>query len=117
MKEGEISGIIEIGLSRYAILLCEGRTEPIVSSIDEVKNQLMEQLTEEQTQEAVARVFEKLKEETRVDNYITNTTTGGVSQTSGTNFSSWSGKTGHSQPHTGTEAAVKESPFLKTRTS
>lgn len=86
LKEGEISGIIEIGLSRYAILLCEGRTEPIVNSLKEVKTQLMEQLTEEQSQEAVARVFEKLKKETRVDNFITNTTTGGISRTSGTNF-------------------------------
>ncbi|MFK7778286.1 MAG: peptidylprolyl isomerase [Gimesia sp.] len=86
LKENEISGIIQIGLSRYAILLCEGRTEPIVSSIDEVKNQLLEQLQEEQAQEAVARVFARLKEETRVDNYITGTTTGGISQTSGTNF-------------------------------
>lgn len=86
LKKGEISGIIQIGLSRYAILLCEGRTEPVVSSIDEVEKQLVEQLTEEQSQEAVARIFEKLKKETRVDNYITNTTTGGVSQTSGTNF-------------------------------
>lgn len=87
LKEGEISGIIQIGLSRYAILLCEGYTEPVVTSIDEVKNQLLDQLAEEQAQEAVARVFDKLKKETRVDNYITNTTTGGVSQTSGTNFS------------------------------
>ncbi|QDV48232.1 peptidylprolyl isomerase [Gimesia fumaroli] len=87
LKEGEVSGIIQIGPSRYAILFCEGRTEPVVTDINEVKNQLVEQLTEEQTQEAVARVFAKLKEETRVDNYITNTTTGGVSQTSGTNFS------------------------------
>ncbi|HBL47160.1 peptidylprolyl isomerase [Gimesia sp.] len=87
LKEGEVSGIVQIGLSRYAILLCEGRTEPIVSSLEEVKNQLVDQLTEEQTQEAVARVFAKLKEQTRVDNYITGSTTGGVSQTSGTNFS------------------------------
>ncbi|QDU12009.1 peptidylprolyl isomerase [Gimesia aquarii] len=87
LKEGEISGIIQIGLSRYAILKCEGRTEPVVTSIDEVKEQLLDQLTEEQTQEAVARVFDKLKRETRVDNYITNTSTGGVSKTSGTNFS------------------------------
>ncbi|KAA0133319.1 peptidylprolyl isomerase [Gimesia chilikensis] len=86
LKEGEISGIIQIGPSRYAILMCEGHTDPVVTNIEEVKSQLIEQLTEEQTQEAVARVFAKLKEETRVDNYITNTVTGGVSQTSGTNF-------------------------------
>ncbi|WP_298865892.1 SurA N-terminal domain-containing protein [uncultured Gimesia sp.] len=87
LKEGEISGIIQIGPSRYAILLCEGRTDPVVTDLSEVQNQLVEQLTEEQTQEAVALVFKKLKEDTRVDNYITGTTTGGVSQTSGTNFS------------------------------
>jgi len=61
LKEGEVSGIIQIGLSRYAILLCEGYTEPVVTSIDEVKNQLLDQLAEEQAQEAVARVFDKLK--------------------------------------------------------
>ncbi|MFH1302550.1 MAG: peptidylprolyl isomerase [Planctomycetota bacterium] len=101
LKENEVSGIIQIGLSRYAILLCEGHTEPVVTNIGEVKNQLLEQLNEEQAQEAVARVFKKLKDETRVDNYITNTTTGGVSQTSGTNFTPGSVKPAIGSPDQG----------------
>lgn len=77
MKPGEISGLIEIGTSKYAILKCEGHTEPIVTDIKEVWNELYAQLEKEKTQTRVADVFETLKKQTRVDNYLTNRSTGG----------------------------------------
>src|SRR5262249_52148714 len=89
LKEGEISGIIDISVPearRYVILLCEGRTVPIVKSIEEpgIRKEVLNQLTEEKTQVAIAKVFEKLKKDAQVDNFLTNTSTRGVAQASGT---------------------------------
>ncbi|MGH7201023.1 MAG: peptidylprolyl isomerase, partial [Planctomycetaceae bacterium] len=84
LQPGEISGIIHVGPSQYVILKCEGHTKPTVTDIEEVREILHEQILEEKVQASVAQVFEQLKEETRVINYVTNQTTGGVQQTSGT---------------------------------
>ena len=83
LKPGEISPIVQVGPSRYVIIKCEGHTEPVVT-LNEVRERIMEDLQEEKTQVAVAKVFEQIKKETRVDNFLTNVSTGGVQQTSGT---------------------------------
>ncbi|MBM4076016.1 MAG: peptidylprolyl isomerase, partial [Planctomycetes bacterium] len=36
LKEGELSGVVQVATGRYMILKCEGRTEPIVTDIEEV---------------------------------------------------------------------------------
>lgn len=77
LKEGEISGVIQVGMNQYIILKCEGRTEPTVTDIAEVQDILMQELREEKVQESVAKVFERIKSEARVDNYVTGVTTGG----------------------------------------
>ncbi len=82
LKAGEVSAIIEVG-SRYVILLCEGRTEPVVKNIKEVEDELYEHLKEEKRQKSVARIFEKLKEDATIINYLTNTRSQGVRQVSG----------------------------------
>jgi foldase protein PrsA len=76
LKEGEISGLIELQAGRYAILKCEGRTEPVVSSMDEVRDQLYEELHEQKTQQTVAKVFDSIKKKAQVDNFLTKTSTG-----------------------------------------
>jgi len=76
LKEGELSGVVEIATGRWVILKCEGRTEPVVTDIETVRNSLVDQLTEAKTQQAIGKVFEKIKEQTRVDNYLANTSTG-----------------------------------------
>jgi foldase protein PrsA len=89
LKEGEISGIIDVSAPdarRYVILLCEGRTVPIVKTINDpgIRKEVLNQLQEEKTQIAVAKVFERIKKEAQVDNFLTNTSTRGVAQASGT---------------------------------
>lgn len=76
LKEGEISGVIEIGVNQYAILKCEGHTKPMVN-YDEVKETLYQDVQEQKVQEAVAQTFKKIKERARIDNFLTNTSTGG----------------------------------------
>jgi len=55
----------------------------VVNDIAQVEEPLRQQLEEEKTQAAVAEVFKKLKDNARVDNYLTRTTSGGVQQTAG----------------------------------
>ena len=81
LKTGEISAVVQIddALSQYVILKCEGRTEPVVTELDDqVRAELADQLKKQKTQEQVAKVFESIKKETRVDNHYTNTSTGGT---------------------------------------
>lgn len=66
LEEGQISGIIDVSTPearRYVILLCEGRTTPIVKSMNEpqIREQCHKILEDEKTQVAVAKVFERLK--------------------------------------------------------
>jgi foldase protein PrsA len=77
LKEGEISGVIQVGLNQFIILKCEGRTEPTVTDLKEVEDILKQELHEEKVQQAVAKVFQKLKDEARVDNYLTGISTAG----------------------------------------
>jgi len=86
LKEGEISPVIEVGSGQYVIILCEGRTEPLVTSMQEVERVLYDAIVERKKQESVAAVFQKLKDEARVDNFLTQQTTGGkkFSATTGT---------------------------------
>lgn len=76
LKAGEVSGLIQVATNRYAILYCEGQTEQLVTNPQDVQTELYEQLVEEKTQMKVAEVFQQLRDTTRVDNYLTNTTTG-----------------------------------------
>lgn len=76
LKEGELSGIVQLGTGRYVILKCEGRTEPVVTDIEEVRDSLYDQLKETKTQEAVGKVFEQIKKQTKVDNYLTGMVSG-----------------------------------------
>jgi len=77
MKVGEVSPVIQVAEKRYVILKCEGFTEPVVKDIREVWDDLYGQLMEEKTQKAVAKVFEDVRDRSRVDNFLTNKSTGG----------------------------------------
>lgn len=76
LKEGEISPVVQLAENEYVILKCEGHTEPVVTDIKTVWNDLYNQLTEEKSQEAVAAVFEGLKSRAQVTNHLTRKTTG-----------------------------------------
>lgn len=89
LKPGEISGLVQLptpGAPRYVVLFCEGQTEPVVTpdKISLVRDEIEAQLKKEKIQESVAKVFQKLKEETRVINYLTSTSSGGIQPAAGT---------------------------------
>lgn len=81
LKMGQISPVIEVAPGRFIILKCEGRTDPVVTNMDEVRDVIYEELKEQKTQASVAKTFEQIKKETIVDNYLTQTSsraTGGA---------------------------------------
>ena len=81
LSEGEVSAVVQIEDGEYVILKCEGRTEPVVTEIQDVWEDLMAAQKEELTQKAVAATFEALKAKSEVINYLTGETTRGAVQT------------------------------------
>ena len=77
LKPGEISPTVQLTPNQIIILKCEGMTTPAVTDIKEVESILIEELREEKTQLAVNQTFKRLKEEARVDNFVTRSSTGG----------------------------------------
>ncbi|QDT39106.1 peptidylprolyl isomerase [Stratiformator vulcanicus] len=79
LKLNEISGIVQLpmpGATRYVILKCTGRTEPIVTDLALVRDEIVEQIRKEKIQEAVANIFTELQKSTLVVNYLTHEQTG-----------------------------------------
>ncbi|MBV11534.1 peptidylprolyl isomerase [Rubinisphaera sp.] len=114
LQPGEISGLIQVG-NRYVILKCEGRTEQVVTDIKDVENDLRAQLQEEKTQERVAVVFDDLKKQTRVDNYLTNTSTGGSNTAQNTSYTNQIQQTGSTLPGADAQAVQPASGTTLTK--
>jgi foldase protein PrsA len=70
-EPGEISGVLQVGPSQYAILKFEGFTEPVDHDMADVQAQLQADLTEREVQKMVGETFEKLQSAARVDNSLT----------------------------------------------
>ena len=97
LKSNEISGVIEVEPNRFVILKSEGRTEPVVTDIEEVRNTLYDELKETKVQVSVAKLFEQIKKNTIVDNYLTQTSNRPERTAAGT------GPSGVVQPVSGTK--------------
>lgn len=76
LKAGEVSSVIQSG-QQFIILKSEGMTEQVVSGIEEVQDQLIAELKEEKTQRAVADTFDRVRESAKIENFLTNKTSGG----------------------------------------
>jgi len=76
LQPGEISGLIEVAAGNYVILKSEGVTEPVITKLDEVRDQLVDELKERKVQENIAKVFARIKEQTPVHNLLTGAVSG-----------------------------------------
>lgn len=68
-KDNQLSGIVQVG-STYVILFYEGRTTPIKTSLEEVKDLLYRDIHEKKLRVEMAKTFDKLKEDSHVDNFL-----------------------------------------------
>jgi parvulin-like peptidyl-prolyl isomerase len=70
-KDNRLSGIVQVG-GTYVILFYEGRTTPIQTTFEEVKDLLYRDIHEKKLRVAMAETFDKLKEDSHVDNFLAN---------------------------------------------
>ncbi len=72
LSPGEISGIFQYE-GKYVILFCEGLTEPVQVSKDEVRKDLHDDIYEKKVALAMAQYFQQLKDAAQIDNYLAGT--------------------------------------------
>ncbi len=73
LKEGELSGIIQVG-EQFIILRCEGLTEPIDVDFETVRDELHADLLEKKLRVAMSQYFDRLQENATVINYLSGKT-------------------------------------------
>jgi hypothetical protein len=72
LKDGEMSGIIQVG-EKFVILLCLGHTDPIPKKFEEVKPNIYEDLYEKKLRIEMAKAFDMMTESARIENFLANT--------------------------------------------
>lgn len=73
---GELSGIIQVG-DKFVILRCEGHTEPVKVSFEEVKPMIYEDLLEKKLRIAMSQEYDRLMETAQIDNFLASTSQSG----------------------------------------
>lgn len=69
LNKGDISGIIAAG-DKYIVLRCQGRTEPLVSDISAVRDELISEISERNQRLAMAAEFDRLKASAKIYNVL-----------------------------------------------
>lgn len=69
LKAGELSGLIGTG-DTYVILYCLGRTDPVVSSIDEVRDELHEELFERALRIKMGKEMQRMLTDAKTQSFI-----------------------------------------------
>lgn len=72
LKPGELSGVVQVG-SRYVILFCQGRTEPVGVRFEEVRDEVYRHVYEKRQRLAMAERFQQLQESATIDNHLAGT--------------------------------------------
>ncbi len=72
LKQGEISGIIQIN-EFYLILFCEGYTKPITRDFEEVKTEIQRDLFEKKLRVEMAKAYNGMIESARIENFLAGT--------------------------------------------
>lgn len=76
LKPGQISGIIQAG-NQSIILYSLGLTKPVITNIEDVRDELVKELHEKKLRLAMADEFERLRDNAQIDNFLANTTQAG----------------------------------------
>lgn len=76
LEPGALSGIIATG-DKYILLRCQGRTKPLVSDPNAVRDELIRDIREKKERLAMAKEFDKIKQTAQIDNFLTGTTQDG----------------------------------------
>ena len=74
LAEGELSGIVMVGPSKFVILRCEGLTKPVDVNFEQVREQIHAEIYQKKLWLAMGDHFENLQREAAVDNILAGTT-------------------------------------------
>ena len=77
LKAGELSKVVQVG-KHWIILMCLGRTEPVVTDFDVVKEELYKHILEKKMRLAMSETFQQLREQAQIDNYMVGTSQPGA---------------------------------------
>jgi len=69
LKTGDLSDIVVTG-DKYILMYCVGRTKPIVSKLDDVRDQLIKDLQETKFRDMMSKTFDDLRTRAQIDNYL-----------------------------------------------
>jgi parvulin-like peptidyl-prolyl isomerase len=72
LQPGQLSGIVQMG-DKFVILRCEGRTERLDVSLNDVRDILYGDLYEKKLRIEMSEKFATIRENSRVDNYLAGT--------------------------------------------
>lgn len=72
LRVGEISPLVQVG-EHWVILYCLGRTEPVVTDFDAVKDELHKMILEKKLRMAMGIEFQRLRKESQIDNFLAGT--------------------------------------------
>ena len=72
LETGEISKVVQVG-EHWVIMYCQGRTEPVVTDFDAVKDELHKNILEKKMRLAMSDKFYQLKEHAQIDNFLAGT--------------------------------------------
>jgi parvulin-like peptidyl-prolyl isomerase len=72
LKEGEMSGIVQVG-DKFVILLCLGHTKPEPVEFDKVKQEIYDDLFEKKLRLEMAKAFDQMMDSARIENFLANT--------------------------------------------
>ena len=76
LRSGELSSVIAAG-GHFIILHCRGRTKPVVTEFEAVREELYKDLHEKKLRIEMAKAFEALKEAAQIDNFLAGTSQAG----------------------------------------
>ena len=72
LQPGEISQVVQVG-DYWVVMFCKGRTNPVVTDFDAVKDELFKNIKEKKMRLAMAEAFRQLRDDAQIDNYLVGT--------------------------------------------
>ena len=72
LQKGELSKVVQVG-EYWITMFCIGRTEPVVSDFDAVKEELQKNILEKKLNLAMTEAFRALRQEAQIDNFLAGT--------------------------------------------
>jgi parvulin-like peptidyl-prolyl isomerase len=69
LKPGELSGIVATG-NQFVMMLCQGMTDPVVTEMSSVRDELEKDIREKKLRVAIAQKFDALKTRAQIDNLL-----------------------------------------------